>query len=253
MLHDPSPELRRDAVDVAITEAQRLLDKGDKSAATAAFRKALAGACDQDQVDAIAKKLKTLGVEVDLAAHFGFVRNWHLAVPFDNTREAGFRAAYPPEKEVDLSARYKGKNGTEARWLACATSDPHGIVDLNKVLGKLKGTVAYAYAVIDSPAERPVQIRAGSINAIKMFLNGKEVFAVEEYHHGMRLDQYVGKGILKAGRNELLIKSCQNEQNESWAQSWTFQVRLCDSVGEALPFTQTPVKSEVTPKEEKGK
>jgi hypothetical protein len=251
MLNDPSPELRRDAVEAATTEAQKLLDRGEKTAATAGFRKALAAACDEDQVDALTKKLKPLGVEVDRAGHSGFVRGWHLAVPFDNHNAAGFPVAYPPEKGVDLSAKYRGKEGAEARWLGYTTTDPKGVVDLNKVLGKQKGTVAYAYAVIDSPAARPVQVRAGSNNALKVFLNGKEVIGVEEYHHGMRVDQYTGKGTLRAGKNEVLVKVCQNEQTENWAQSWSFQLRLCDSVGAAVPFTQTPVKSEAAPREEK--
>src|SRR5205807_1301689 len=120
-------------------------------------------------------------------AHYGFVRNWYLITPFDNSRAAGLTVAYPPEEKVDLKAKYKGKNGTEARWLGYVTTDPTGLIDLKKVLGPLKGTVAYAYADIDSPQERPIQIRTGSYNALKIFLNGKEVYAQEEYHHGMRI------------------------------------------------------------------
>lgn len=253
MLKDPSAELRRDAVAVVVKEADKLKGEGKKDAARDAYAKALAGACDEDQVDAIAKELKDLGQAVDLAAHFGFVRNWHLITPFDNKGAAGFPVAYPPEKGVDLKAKYKGKNGDEARWVGYVTADPHGSVDLKKLLGHLKGTIAYAYAVIDAPEERPIQIRAGSYNAIKVFLNGKEVLAFEEYHHGMRVDQYACNAMLKKGRNELLLKVCQNEQSESWAQSWIFQVRLCDRTGAAVPFTQEPVKSEVTPKEEPKK
>jgi hypothetical protein len=74
MLHDPSPELRRDAVQAAADRARRLLDRGDRKAAAAEYRKAFSGAADQDQVDAIAAKLKELGVEVDRAAHLGIVR-----------------------------------------------------------------------------------------------------------------------------------------------------------------------------------
>src|SRR5262249_4420853 len=124
----------------------------------------------------ITKALKPLGAEVDLASHFGFVRDWHLAVPFDNTGMAGFKVEYPPEKGVDLKAVYQGKKGAEARWKPYTTSDSYGKVDLNEVIGKLKGTIAYAYAVVESPEERPVQVRAGSFNAVKIFLNGKEIY-----------------------------------------------------------------------------
>jgi len=82
----------------------------------------------------------------------------------------------------------------------------------------------------------PVEIRFGCIVAIKVFLNGKEIYAREEYHHGQRFDQYSGLGTLKAGRNEILVKVCQNDQKESWAQDWKFQLRLCDYSGGALPI-----------------
>ncbi len=54
----------------------------------------------------------------------------------------------------------------------------------------------------------------------------------------MRLDQYAAKGTLKKGRNEILLKVCQNEQTEEYAQVWMFQARLSDATGVAVPFTQ---------------
>ncbi|HZT80953.1 MAG TPA: hypothetical protein VFA26_12050 [Gemmataceae bacterium] len=244
MLHDPtSAELRRDAVARVLKDAEQLLQKGDKKAATAAYQKAFAAACDKDQVDQAARQLRELGVEADLAAHYGYVRRWMLVAPFDNTKESGYDRANPPEKGVDLSASYAGKNNVKASWTAHATTDPYGVVDLNKALGKQKGATAYAYAVVESPAERPVEVRAGCINAVKVFLNGKLVLGQEEYHHGMRHDQYVGRGVLKKGRNEILVKVCQNEQTEVWAQDWKFQVRLCDGVGAAVPFTVVAPKA----------
>ncbi|HEY7311120.1 MAG TPA: hypothetical protein VH643_17275 [Gemmataceae bacterium] len=248
MLQDPSPELRRDAVAAVLKEAQTRLDKGDKDAARQAYQRALTGACDKDQVDLIAKELDKLGVKVDVPAHFGFVRRWLFVVPFDNTGNKGFDTAYPPEKRVDPKAVYTGKKGAEARWTTHTTEDRFGVVDLNKVLGKQKGVVAYAYAVLESPSERPIQIRAGSMNGLKIFLNGKEVFHRDEYHHGMELDQHIAAATLKAGRNELLVKVCQNEQTEDWAQEWKFQVRLCDATGAAVPFTPIAVKTENTTK-----
>jgi cyclic pyranopterin phosphate synthase len=39
---------------------------------------------------------------------------------------------------------------------------------------------------------------------------------------------------LKAGVNRILIKVCQNEQKEAWAQRYIFQARVCDSTGKAI-------------------
>src|SRR5207245_2227241 len=120
---------------------------------------------------------KELGEPVDLAAHLGMLRTWYLAAPFDNTDTKGFPVVYPPEKGVDLAAVYKGKGNAEVRWTEHTTADPYGLVDLNKALGKQKLAIAYAFAAIDSPAERLVQVRLGCINASKIFVNGQEVFA----------------------------------------------------------------------------
>jgi hypothetical protein len=236
MLHDPGAELRRDAVGLVLADARRRLERGDRPGAAAAYRKALAGALDPEQVDEIAAKLRELGTEVDLAAHFGFLRDWRLLGPFDNHGGAGFTAAFPPEKKVDLAGRCKGKGGVELRWARYTTADPYGVVDLNKALGKHSGAAAYAYAVVVSPAERPVQVRVGSENAVKVFLNGRPIFSREEYHHGMRIDQHVAPATLRAGRNEILLKVCQNEQKEEWAQKWSFQLRLTDAAGAKVPL-----------------
>jgi hypothetical protein len=238
MLLDPSPELRRDAVARAIEEADALLAQKNNEVARAAYQKVLAAACDPDQVAAIATALGKLGVKVDLAKHFGFVMRWHLIAPFDHHNDVGWNKAYPPEKGVDLSASYKGKAGKTAKWVEHTTKDAHGKVDLNKALGKMKGTVAYAHAVVQSPKARLVELRAGCINGLKIFLNGKEIFAREEYHHGSQVDQYAARGMLKAGLNEILLKVCQNEQDDAWAQNWEFQLRICEPVGAAAPFTE---------------
>ena len=237
MLQDPSPELRRDAVALALKHAQALAGKGDKSAATAAYRKALAATLDRDQADEIARQLKKLGVEADLAGHFGFLRRWMLVGPFDSAGGVGFRKVDPPEKSVDLAGDYAGKGGAKLRWAEYTTTDRYGVIDLNKALGKLHGVVAYAFAAVNSPTARPVQIRVGSGNAVQIFLNGRRLFAREEYHHGMRMDQHIAAGKLRAGRNEVLVKVCQNEQTEDWAQAWSFQLRVTDATGARVPLT----------------
>ena len=98
--------------------------------------------------------------------------------------------------------------------------------------------MAYAYAVVESPKDQAVWLRAGCITSLKMWVDGKRVFARDEYHHGMEMDQHVAKARLKKGENTILLKVCQNEQKEPWAQDWKFQLRLTDLSGSAVPFTQ---------------
>lgn len=243
MLNDPGQELRRDAVDIVIKKAQDALDKKDDKSATDLYKKALDVARDRDQVTLVSDRLKKLGVEVDMTQQFGFITRWMLVGPFDNVKGVGFNQVYPPEKGVDLAATYTSKDNKKVTWQEHTTKEKLGVVDLNQVVGNLKGAVYYGYTVVSSPIERPVQIRAGSNNAVRIFLNGKEVYFREEYHHGMQMDQHIGKGILKAGRNEILIKVCQNEQTEAWAQQWSFQLRISDDIGGAVPVTVVTEKT----------
>lgn len=231
MLNDPSNELRRDAVAVAMAAAEKLT--GD--AAKTEFTKLFEAVRDQTQAEKIAKALDGLGVKADLTNHFGVITKWAVVGPFDSTKGAGFEKSYEPEARVELSATYKGKDGADLKWKTITSDDKYGKVDLNKVISKHKDSAAYAFTVVESAKETPVEVRLGCICAVKVFLNGKPVFVREEYHHGERFDQYVGRGTLKAGKNELLVKVCQNNQSEPWAQNWQFSLRLCDATGGALP------------------
>lgn len=241
MLDDPSAELRRDAVAGKLQWAIKgTFDNMD--ARKDYYQSLLKHARDRDQVNAICTELKTHGVEIDQTKHFGFVTRWNLVGPFDNVKGVGFHNVYPPEKGVDVKTTYVGKSNEMVRWQEHTTAKPLGMVDLTEAFGKLKGAVVFAYAAVTSDAERSVELRAGSNNAVRIWLNGKEVFFREEYHHGFEMDQHVGKGALKVGRNEILIKVCQNEQTESWAQQWSFQLRVCDYLGAVAPVVNVTEK-----------
>ena len=48
------------------------------------------------------------------------------------------------------------------------------------------------------------------------------------------MDQYQTRGTLRAGRNAIRVKVCEDAQPESWAQDWMFQLRVCDETGGGL-------------------
>jgi hypothetical protein len=234
MLLDPGADFRRDAVQRLIDQAAALQAKDDKAAAVKLFREALQGATDDDQVQAIVKPLKELGETVNLQKHFGFVTHWKLIGPFDNHELVGFNAVYPPEEKLDFAAKYPGKDGQEVAWTDYRTEDDYGVVDLRKALAPHKGAVTYAAAEFNVDHARTVEIRLGTPNAWKLWVNGKLAFARDEYHRGTQLDQYRVPVMLTAGMNVILLKVCQNEQTEDWAQDWKFQLRVSDSSGAAV-------------------
>jgi len=120
------------------------------------------------------------------------------------------------------------------KWTDFSTSDQFGKVDINLEYGELKQVVAYAHNTFQLSEDRELQFRLGCKNAWKVWLNGKLLFARDEYHRGQRIDQYVFSAKLKKGNNEILVKFCQNEQEQSWTKQWEFQLRLTDASGTAV-------------------
>lgn len=234
-LDDPSVEFRRDAVTRLLDQADALVKDDQKPAAIPVYQQAFGGARDLDQIELIVGKLKELGQEVDQPRHFGFVTTWKLIGPFDNTGKKGYAISYPPEEtqEYDFGQTYMGKEG-ELKWIDFTSQDKHGLVDLNAALGKNMGAAAYAVAYFNSEQELDAEIRLACTNANKLWLNGQLVGEHEVYHAGTKIDQYINRVKLKQGRNTILLKACQNEQTEKWAQDWSFQLRICDAVGTAI-------------------
>ncbi len=233
MLDDPSLDLRRQAVAQVLGDAIQVEELSDAEEAVPLWRRALAAARDPDQVEEIAARLRKAGEKVDLQRHFGFLTRWHVIGPFDNTDGTGYAAAYPPENEMDLEAAYAGKHG-RVKWVEHSTDHDLGKIDLNKVLVEEKDVAGYAVTEFVAAAAREVQLRLTSYNAVKLWLNGRQVAGHEVYHSGSQLDQYVAPVALKKGKNVILVKICQNNIQQEWARHWGFQLRVCDDQGTAV-------------------
>jgi hypothetical protein len=232
-LNDQSPDLRRDAIAYRLD----LIEKKAGPTAKADLEHLFAFTRDKDQVELLAKKIADQGGKVSVSEQFGFVTLTSLVGPFDSTGGKGFGVAYPPEMAAGTDGTFKGKRDVEVKWLA-ATANKTGTFDLNALLTKHKDAIAYARAVVVAGAETSAEVRVTCPTAVRIFLNGKELFSREEYHHGTPFDAHVGKGTLRKGENVILVKVAQNNQTESWAQSWQFQLRVCDATGGPLPLEQ---------------
>jgi hypothetical protein len=202
---------------------------------------------------ASAKRLRDVGEAVDLARHFGFLQEWKLLGPFPNPDERGFDAVYAPESAIDLGAEHDG-DGAKVRWIDHRTTDEFGRIDLNRAVAHRKDVLAYALHDFESAAPRDVEFRIASVNAFKLWLDGKPLFARNEYHHGTQLDHYRVPARLEAGRNRILLKVCQNGLKEPYADVWRFQIRVCDAAGTAVlaegrgaSHTKEPTKENRTP------
>lgn len=238
-LQDPSAELRREAVAKLLKEVKTIDEGKSPRLAVAVYKKALSGAVDEDQVKEIVEPLRKLGEKVDLPRHFGFLTDWQIIGPFENRGGVGFAAVYPPEKKVDLTATYETKfdddfDEGKVRWDAFQTDDEYGLVNIRTDIKNYKGSCMYALTTFQSGKDQSVQLRLGTPNAWKLWVNGKEVFAREEYHRGTKMDQYRVSADFNKGENRVLVKVCQNEQTDDWAQRYQFQIRVCDPAGSAI-------------------
>ncbi len=227
-LNDPQPDLRRDAV---AAEMKRIAPLANRDNLKREYTKLLDSARDEDQVKEITKQLKENGVEINLTKHYGYITEWVVSPAFDNKDGVGFAKPYGPETTADRTG-----------WKYAQSNDPGGMVDLNKTIAEKKNLVAYASATVVAEADGTLDVRAASQNGVKLFVNGREVYVREEYHSGSFIDQHTATVKLVKGKNEILVKVCQNDNPAEWAKPWGFAARLSDSTGQAIRLKQVIVK-----------
>jgi len=245
MLYDNSLPLRRLAVEQLADRGRALVDTSPDEARKL-IQKAFDAARDFDQIKQLVADLTPLGVEVDMTRKMGIVRRWKLIAPFDDTDRKGFATAYPPEIEnaagaIDYTVAHQGKEGP-IRWFDHTTDPKKGLgrVDLNQIQGKSNSVTGYAATEFISPVEGPAQIRIQSFNALKVWIGGKQAASIDVYHSGSQFDQHVIPIKLVKGKNVILVKLCQNDQPQGWAQQWHFSLRVCDEQGGAILSTDRP-------------
>lgn len=132
--------------------------------------------------------------------------------PFDNDQGQGFDAEQPPERELDLGKRYPGRL-VEVGWRTDYPLDPRGKVDLGDLLHPNDWQVAYAASAFRAQTAGTYELRVGTSDPIKVWVNDTLVF------QGRRLGEWLFDGMvipveLRAGVNRVLVKSAQ--ETGSW-------------------------------------
>ncbi|MYF98475.1 tetratricopeptide repeat protein, partial [Candidatus Poribacteria bacterium] len=150
---------------------------------------------------------------------------WMTLGPFDNTAGIGYNTAYIPEdtKPIDITAKYESANG-QIGWKQFADDAFNGYIDLGR---NLNWQVSYAWTTVTSPDEREVQLRFGSDDQAKVWLNGKEVHANPQFRWAV-IDDNIIPVTLNAGKNTILVKVCNEELG------WGFYLRITDVDGKPL-------------------
>ena len=161
------------------------------------------------------------------------VQDWYLCGPFSNEGYQGFKTVYPPEKGVDLKAKYEGMAGKTVTWQRLPTGAKSpvgpGVVNLLDQYEPKALVCAYAFTRITSDRDRTVTFYSGSDDTITIWLNEEKVFGFEAYRAaGMDDDRCEVR--LRKGENTVLLKICQ-----TWG-GWGFYFRLADEFG--LPLDE---------------
>ncbi|MCI0513063.1 tetratricopeptide repeat protein [candidate division KSB1 bacterium] len=149
---------------------------------------------------------------------------WLISGPFDNHN--GFNQRFPPELGIELQKEYREPTQT-MRWRHPDDGLQEGYINLKSLYPEHNWKVAYGLIEVVSPREQPVQIRVGSNEALKIWLNGELVWKFNIIRDPI-FDDDIVPVTLKTGRNRILIKVC-NRLSE-----WGFYFRITDPQGQGL-------------------
>ncbi|HDJ33240.1 MAG TPA: DUF2961 domain-containing protein [Bacteroidetes bacterium] len=142
-----------------------------------------------------------------------FITDWQLIGPFDNPRESddlryGLDTPYPPEREIDFSGSYDGKNG-QVHWEGYSGDGAGYAMGLNKRYQPSEFIISYAYTGIYTPEDTNVPLLIGSDDGLKVFLNKQELYRYLQVNI-CAPDQDTVMLPLRKGWNELLLKAENN-------------------------------------------
>lgn len=178
----------------------------------------------------LARRLQAAGVPADLSNMLGVVKTWHLIGPFEWKTDQDWETAFVGEPAIDLASSYQS-DGKTIQWKKFATTDPIGLVDLTGNVAARERCFAYAHAVVDVPEALDAQVRLGSDDGNKVWVNGKVVWE-NRVDRGLALDQDKADIHLNPGRNDILVKISQG------GGGWNFCLRLASASGAGIVFTQ---------------
>ena len=122
--------------------------------------------------------------------------DWHVIGPFENV---GIDKPHPPEREIDLSARYSGK-GQEAAWRKFSL--PEGQVHSLKQFQQSDESVCYLYREIESPKPASRRVSLGSDDGIALWLNGEKLLSKEAVRAAAATTANTGRATCERGKCE---------------------------------------------------
>jgi len=162
-----------------------------------------------------------------------FITGWNLIGPFNAPDMTYLQVPYPPEKEINLKKKYKGKNELILEWKKIQTEES-GFVNLAGILTPNEQAIAYGLAYVFSPEKRQTHLLIGSDDGVRIWLN-KELIHTNPAYRGAYPDQDKIPVTLEKGWNRLLVKVLQG------GGGWGYYMRFIDPEG-VLRWSVEPQK-----------
>jgi hypothetical protein len=134
---------------------------------------------------------------------------WYYIGPFDSTNKQGFKTVYPPEQDIDVRKSYPGKGGQTVRWKEFTGFAPGRVMDLKK-FPQNEDACIYLYHPITVRQKVDLPLSLGSDDTLTVWLGGQQLLA-KDVTRGAAPDQDFVTLPLRAGKNQLLVKVCNDK------------------------------------------
>lgn len=150
---------------------------------------------------------------------------WRVIAPYDNTN--GFMKVFPPERRPERITIGRAL-ASQPEWQLARDGCYDGYIDLKAIYPRYNWSVGYACITVHSSDRRRVQLRLGTNDAARLWLNGREVWRMNMGRDAV-FDNDIVEVELQPGDNPVLLKIC-NRINE-----WGFYFRITDAAGRGIP------------------
>jgi hypothetical protein len=158
-----------------------------------------------------------------------FIRDWLICGQFTyaaDSKEKAHNHDYIGEIEIQPDL---GKKSNKKTWKSHHDSDDY--IDLSSLFSPNEYVVAYAHTYVYSPKRQSVQLRIGSDDAVKIWVNGNLVHKNYVFRAAAE-DQDIVTVTLTSGWNRLLIKVLNG------FGPWGFYARFTDKNGNEVKGLQ---------------
>jgi len=163
----------------------------------------------------------------------GFVQNWKLLGPFDNSDRTGETKLASFEPILDFKSPAKS-DGVDLKWRDYKS--PTGFLEFYKAFPDRpkawSASTVYAATTLQAAEAGQAVIELNSFNSFRAYLNGKEIF----FRPGQQMDlpdTYKVSVELKQGKNELVFRCTETAQGDNFP--WGLYLRVIKADGHVLP------------------